>query len=261
MEKKKLAILGNGFLAGIIVDAYNQGFLEDYILTGVLGRTVEKTEALAEKGRCRACFTLEELMEDNPDYVAETASVQAVRDYGMKILEGGADLILLSIGALADSDFYEKIKECAREHGRKVHLASGAIGGFDVMRTISLMGQAQAEFRTKKGPRSLMGTPLFEEHLMDDTEESKVFEGTAKKAISLLPTKVNVAIAASLATTGPENTNVRIFSVPQMVGDDHKITVEIPGVKAVLDIYSDTSAIAAWSIVAVLRNLTSPIMF
>lgn len=261
MEKKKLAILGNGFLAGIIVDAYNQGFLKEYTLTGVLGRTVEKTEALAKKGGCRACFSLEELMEDAPDYVAETASVQAVKDYGMKILEGGADLILLSIGALADSEFCEKIKACASQHGRKVHLASGAIGGFDVMRTISLMGQATTEFRTKKGPKSLRNTPLFEEKLMTDTEESKVFEGTAEKAISLLPTKVNVAIAASLATVGPKDTNVRIFSVPEMVGDDHKITVEIPGVKAILDIYSDTSAIAAWSIVAVLRNLVSPIVF
>ena len=48
--KKKLAVLGNGFLAGIIVEAYNKGLLEEYELTGILGRTKEKTEALAEKG-------------------------------------------------------------------------------------------------------------------------------------------------------------------------------------------------------------------
>ena len=28
--KKKLAVLGNGFLAGIIVEAYNKGLLEEY---------------------------------------------------------------------------------------------------------------------------------------------------------------------------------------------------------------------------------------
>ena len=43
--KKKLAVLGNGFLAGIIVEAYNKGLLEEYELTGILGRTKEKTEA------------------------------------------------------------------------------------------------------------------------------------------------------------------------------------------------------------------------
>ena len=104
--KKKLAVLGNGFLAGIIVEAYNKGLLEEYELTGILGRTKEKTEALAEKGGCRPCSTLEELLEDKPDYVAEAASVKAVQDYGMKILSGGADMILLSIGALADETFY-----------------------------------------------------------------------------------------------------------------------------------------------------------
>ena len=104
--KKKLAVLGNGFLAGIIVETYNKGLLEEYELTGILGRTKEKTEALAEKGGCRPCSTLEELLEDKPDYVAEAASVKAVQDYGMKILSGGADMILLSIGALADETFY-----------------------------------------------------------------------------------------------------------------------------------------------------------
>ena len=240
--KKKLAVLGNGFLAGIIVEAYNKGLLEEYELTGILGRTKEKTEALAEKGGCRPCSTLEELLEDKPDYVAEAASVKAVQDYGMKILSGGADMILLSIGALADETFYRKISECAKENGRKIHIASGAIGGFDVLRTISLMGQAQTSFRTKKGPKSLSGIPLFEESLMTDREEKQVFHGSAKEAISILPTKVNVAIAASLASSGPENVDMSIFSVPEMVGDDHKITAQIPGVKAELDIYSSTSA-------------------
>ena len=37
-------------------------------------------------------------------------------------------------------------------------------------------------------------------------------------------------------------------------------TAEIDGVKALVDIYSRTSAIASWSVVALLRNLASPIM-
>jgi len=44
--KKKLAVLGNGFLAGIIVEAYNKGLLEEYELTGILGRTKEKTSRI-----------------------------------------------------------------------------------------------------------------------------------------------------------------------------------------------------------------------
>ena len=96
---------------------------------------------------------------------------------------------------------------------------------------------------------------------MEAKEETEVFSGNTKEAIRLLPTKVNVSVAASLATAGTENTKFSIVSVPGMTGDDHKITAESHGVKAGVDIYSSTSAIAGWSVVALLKNLVSPIMF
>lgn len=265
-ERKKLAILGNGYLADIMVEAYNKGLLEDYELTGVFGRTKEKTKALAEKGGCKAYESMEELLSDGPDYVAEAASVAAVKAYACSILSRGANFIVLSIGAFADSAFYEEVKNCAKEHGTKVHIASGAVGGFDVLRTTALMAQAEgkeltAGICTRKGPNSLMGTPVFKDEFMTDTKEAHAFEGNAKEAIALLPTKVNVAVASALSTAGPEHTSVNIYSVPGMVGDDHKITASIDGVTAVVDIYSATSSIAGWSVVALLRNLASPIVF
>lgn len=261
MSKLKLGIIGNGYLAEIIVDAWKNGCLDEYEMVGILGRTKEKTENLAAKAGAKACSTIEEFLELKPDYVAEAASVQAVKDMAEKILASGAGFIVLSIGAFADAEFYERVKQTAREHGSKVYIASGAVGGFDVLRTVSLMGEAVSGIETRKGPKSLQNTPLFEEHLMTDPVESQVFDGNAKEAIALLPTKVNVAVAASLATVGPEHTRVNIHSVPGFVGDDHKITAEIEGVKAVVDIYSSTSAIAGWSVVAVLQNIVSPIVF
>lgn len=35
--KKKLALLGNGYLSGVVVEAYNMGLLEGYKLTGIRG--------------------------------------------------------------------------------------------------------------------------------------------------------------------------------------------------------------------------------
>ena len=49
MGKLKLGILGNGYLADIIVEAGLKGLLDEYELVGVLGRTREKTELLAKK--------------------------------------------------------------------------------------------------------------------------------------------------------------------------------------------------------------------
>lgn len=264
MEQKKLALAGCGFLGNIIADAYAGGLLEGYRLVGAFGRTAEKTAAVAEKTGCKACASLDELLALRPDYVAEAASVQLAKEMALPVLSSGANLVLLSIGALADNAFRAEVEAAARAHGTRVHLASGAVGGFDVLRTVSLMAQAKrlaetAGIVTHKGPQSLQGTPVFSETLLTDTEESCVLSGTAAEAISVLPTKVNVAVAAALATTGPDSATARIYSMPGFTGDDHMITAEIDGVKATVDVYSRTAEIAGWSVVSLLRSLVAPI--
>lgn len=265
MERKKLAIVGCGFLGGIVAQACADGLLEGYRLVGAYSRTAEKTAAVAEKTGCRACSSLEELLALEPDYVVETASVQMVKDMAVPVLARKANLVLISIGALSDAPFRARVEAAARENGVKVYVASGAVGGFDVLRTVSLMARAQglpetAGIVTHKGPQSLKNTPVFREELLTDREETCVLSGTAAQAIEVLPTKVNVAVAASLATTGPDRATARIVSVPGFAGDDHCITAQIDGVKATVDVYSRTSAIAGWSVVELLRNLDSPIV-
>lgn len=261
MKKLKLGLIGCGFLGNIVADAWRQGLLEEYDFTGCMSRTMESTKALAEKTGCKACGNLEELLALKPDYVVEAASPGVVKDVAEKVLQNGSNLIILSIGAFADSEFMKKIMETARNTGVRVHLASGAIGGFDVLRTAALMSGIQSRITTEKGPQSLEGTPIFKESLMTAAEKTEVFTGNAKDAIDLFPTKVNVAVATALATSGPKKTGVTIRSVPGFRGDDHKIEVIGEEVHAVVDIYSKTSAIAGWSVVALLRNLVSPIVF
>lgn len=189
----------------------------------------------------------------------EAASPTVVKQIAQTCLKGGANLILLSIGALADQAFYQATADVARSCSRRVYLASGAIGGFDVLRTTALMGGATTRFTIKKTPESLRGTSVFTDELMETTKE--VFAGTAEEAIALFPTRVNVAVAAALATTGPANTAVSINSIPGFVGDDHRIEVENEEVRAVVDIYSKNSNIAGWSAVALLQNIASPIVY
>ena len=261
MGKLRLGIMGSGFLSEIVADAWTSGLLEEYELVGVMGRNQETAAALAKKAGCAACQNLDELLALKPDYIAEAASVELVRDSAVRVLSSGCSLIVVSIGAFADDGFYEEVKKTAAVNGTRVYIASGAVGGFDVLRTVSLMGKVTAGITTRKGPKSLEGTPLFEDALMMEDEERQVFAGNAKEAIALLPTRVNVAVASSLASAGPEDTRVNIFSVPGMTGDDHCIVAETEGIRAVVDIYSSTSAIAGWSVVAVLRNIVSPIVF
>ena len=262
--KKTFGLVGCGYLGNIVLDAYMQGLLPEYELIGVTSYLMEDAVKASVKADCAACPDVDALLAMKPDYIVETASVEAVRGMAVRVLEQGVNLVVISIGAFADLAFYEEAKAAAIRGGAKIHLASGAIGGFDVLQTVTLMAQAQnlpetSGIETHTGCRGFMPTPVWEDALL--TEQKTVFTGSAKEAIATFPRRVNVAVATSLATTGPDITGVIMHSVPNWQGDDHKITAEIDGVKAIVDIYSRTSSIAGWSVVALLRNLASPVCF
>ena len=92
------------------------------------------------------------------------------------------------------------------------------------------------------------------------TPEKTVLAGTAAEAIQVLPTKVNVAVAAALASIGPDAMGAKITSVEGFAGDDHCITMETDGLKVTSDVYSRTAEIAGWSIVSLLQNLAGPVV-
>ena len=166
-----------------------------------------------------------------------------------------------------DQAFNEKVEMAAKkiaDHRKesRIILLSGPSGSgktTTAMKIEEVLDNAGIETHT--GAKGFRNTPVWAEHLLTDTEKTTVFTGNAKQAIATFPRRVNVAVATSLATTGPEITGVTMHSVPGWVGDDHCITAEIEGVKAVVDICSSTSAIAGWSVVALLRNLSSPVCF
>lgn len=266
MRTKTLAIVGCGKLANIVVEAFTKGLLTDYQLIGTYSRTFEKAEKIAKEIQninsdqsCKPCHSLGELLALKPDYIVETASPTSLRELAIPALKNGSSIVTLSIGAFADEEFYNLVEKTAAENGTRVHLASGAIGGFDVLRTVSLMEESEVTFETKKGPNSLKNTDVYDENLQ--TEERQVFIGNASEAIALFPTRVNVAVAAAIASTGPKNVKVSINSIPNFVGDDHRIEIRSNQIHAIIDVYSKTAQIAGWSVVNTLRNITSPIVF
>lgn len=261
---KKLVIVGCGRLAGIVADSVIQGLLPDYDLVGVYSRTASKAARIVSKmeqqGKpCIACATLEELLALKPDYLVESASPAAMRELALPALRNGTSIVTLSIGALADDAFYQDVIATAKANGTRIYLASGATGGFDVLRTASLMGNASARFFNEKGPNALKGTPVYDDSLQ--TEQRVVFSGNAAEAIRIFPTRVNVTVAASRASVGPENMQVSMQSTPGFVGDTQKVEIKNDQIHAVIDVYSATSDIAGWSVVSTLINITSPIVF
>lgn len=257
-------IFGCGRLAEIVVDAVIKGLLPEYNLVGVYSRTVSKAEYLAAKIKkhnkaCAVCSCLDELLALKPDYLVEAASPAGMKELAIPVLENGTSIVTLSIGAFADTAFYHNVMDVAKANGTRVHIASGATGGFDVLRTASLMGNASARFFNEKGVNALRRSAVYVPEM--ETEKRIVFSGTAREAIKVFPTGLNVSVAASLASVGPERMQVSMQSTPGFIGDTQRVEIKNDQVHAVVDVYSATPEIAAWSVVSTLQNIVSPIVF
>ena len=259
--KKKLVIMGAGKLATIIATCWREGKMPNYDLIGIYSRSEQKAKLLAQSVGTKYTVDKSEFLSWNADIVAEAASVQAVKENAIDILKANCDFVSLAIGAFADTEFYTEAMNVARTMNRKIYIASGAIGGFDVMQTARLMGPIEAEIVSETGPQYLTKTPIYKPEMMESQQTIEAFHGNAKQAIDLLPSRVNVAVATSLATCGPLDTNVTIQSTPGFVGDTHTIYVKGEEVDAKIAVYSKTSRIAGYSVVALLNNIASSVQF
>ena len=157
---KTFVIVGCGRLAGVIAEAVVKGLLPEYDLIGVYSRTAAKAERIAGQMRnagraCAVCESVEKLLALKPDILAETASPAALREWAVPTLKNGTSIVTLSIGALADDAFYREVSAVAKENGTRIYIASGATGGFDVLRTAALMGGADLVVELPEAYRDL----------------------------------------------------------------------------------------------------------
>lgn len=265
MTEKCVVVIGYGALGKILVQGIQEKLKGLYRLAGVWEQQPEAAEA-ARKTGIKVYASFEELVEERPDYVVEIASKEAVETCGERILANGMDLVVTSVGALADSGLYDRLRLAAEAGGQKVYVTSGAVGGFDVLQTIEAMGGARGRIENFKAPDSLNGAPYLEGRSLSEEVPERVFTGTAREAIKGFPKNVNVAVASAIASVGVDQMEVIIESRPGLADNIHKITVENDSVRAVVEISSKpdesnpkSSVMTAWSVVALLRNLAGAV--
>ncbi|WP_028870069.1 aspartate dehydrogenase domain-containing protein [Psychromonas arctica] len=261
--KKKLALIGCGYLSQTVAMALKDGNFPEYELVAVLGRNSLRTKKFADYFNCKPCTDIKAFMDSEPEFVVEAASANSVVDYSEIILEGGSHLIVLSTAAFADVALYQRAIKIAAKKNTKIYIAGGATGGFNLLQTAALMSTTPIDvtITSKKSPGFVARTPFYKDGLMDITEPERVFTGTAKKIIDIFPYVFNVVYATSLASAGPEATKFNIDATPNFTGDDYRIEVKGDNVALDLTIKSDDYAIAAWSVVSILKNAVSPVVF
>ncbi|KIL39060.1 aspartate dehydrogenase [Gordoniibacillus kamchatkensis] len=201
----------------------------------------------------------DDFIRHDMDLVVEAANIQAVRQYAAAILKHGKNLVLISVGALADRHFYDSLNEVCRSTGKQIYLPSGAIGGLDVLKAAASMGQLDSvTITTRKPPKALT------EETIDS--ETVLFDGSAGEAIALFPKNINVSIILALAGLGPDKTNVKIIADPNVEKNNHSIEATGSFGKLHLHVENDpmpsnpkTSYLAALSILSTLKNQSQAI--
>jgi aspartate dehydrogenase len=133
--------------------------------------------------------------------------------------------MILSVGGLLE---HEDWMELARQTGSRVYVPSGAIVGLDGVKGAAIGRITAITMTTRKPPQGLAGAPYVMAHeiaLEALTEETVIFEGSAREACRGFPANVNISAALSLAGIGPERTRIRIIAVPGGTRNVHDIEV------------------------------------
>ncbi len=210
----KLGLLGCGNISQGVVKAINEGKLH-FSVTSVFDINLENARKLADniKPRPKLADNITAFLQD-VDIVFEGASQEAVIAYAEKILSSKKHLMIMSVGALVEEDFFKRLKKIAEKNNVSIYLPSGAVLGIDGLKAAKIAGCEEVTLTTRKNPKSLG---------LENKEEKIVFSGTAKEAVKKFPKNINVAAILSLSGIGFERTKVRIISDPKVNENVHEI--------------------------------------
>lgn len=264
---KRVVIIGCGTLGTVIAEGINSRLNEDYCITAVCDGNEVQARQLAGKLGVTTVASAEEIIRLRPDYLIEAASQKVIASMAPSVLEAGIDMIILSVGALTDEKLVERIDRAGSQSGARLYVASGAIGGFDLMRAVTFGGLEYAEIHTSKNPRSLNGAPYLNGMELPTDRAVQVFSGSSREAIEGFPKNVNVSVSTALSTLGVDHTMVRISSIPDASTNLHEINLkgDFGDIEIKVEVKPSrdnprSSTMAAWSVLALLQKLSGTIM-
>lgn len=217
-QRYRVSVIGFGAIGERVVRALAAGEVPQAELVGVVQRTAGKAEAEGFRE-----ITLEEAVASS-DLVVESAGGEAARELGPQVVRGGADLLLVSVGVLADPHLRRVLLE---EGPGRTYVSTGAIGGLDVLAAATLGGGLdEASITSTKLPGTLVQPWMSDdeaERLRHADAPITVFQGSVTEAIKLFPKSLNVAVALAHATGLWDETIVRLVADPEAALTNHSI--------------------------------------
>lgn len=268
-----VGLIGYGAIGQTVADFIARGRAGNAKLITVLCRTPGKYREIgySTANGAKVLFT------DNPaDFFAasiglviEAAGQDALRMYGCQAMLQGMDLLVTSIGAFTDENFYGELIQSADISGARLLLASGALPAVDWMAAASLAGVGNVSITQAKPVTSWHDTPAAHMIDLDRLKEATCFfAGTAREAASRFPKSSNITAMLALVTSGLDKTQVKLVADPlnsqmhtfiEFDGPAGSLRIEWSGVPSEKN--PSTSADVPLTVVKAVRNLTSSVWY
>ena len=224
-EPLRVGVVGLGVIGRHVCRALDAG-VTGVLLAGATTRRRNAGEAfLATLKSPVPFYTLDDLIGAS-DLIVEASTQAHLTEIAPKTLGAGRDLVVLSCGGLLGRDDWVALAE---RHGARILVPSGAIAGLDGVKGGAIGPVTSVTMETRKPPQGLAGAPWIVQQKIDleaIREETLIFEGPATQACRAFPANVNVLAALSLAGIGPERTRTKIYAVPGLTRNTHRIRIE-----------------------------------
>src|SRR5439155_3851598 len=197
----RVAFIGLGVIARGVVCLVRDDDELDFVGALVADPTKQRAANLP-----MVCATVAELLAKQPEVVVEVGGHAALAAHGPAVLGAGIDLMLVSVGALAEPSVEEAIVSAACAGHSRAIIVSGAIGGLDAIAAAAVGGLSSVTHTTRKPARTLLGEAANLE------APRELFRGSAREGALRYPESINVAAAVSLAGIGLDRTEVRVIA-------------------------------------------------
>lgn len=176
---------------------------------------------------CPIFGELEPLLAARPELVVECARQAALHAYGTRVLAAGIDLLVASVGALADERLLDACTQAAVQGRSRMLLPAGALVGIDALAAARQVGLERVVYTRRAPPATwIRSGALSEEEAARHAAAFEIYAGNAREAALKYPKNANVAATIALAGLGFERTEVVLIADPAATGNTHAIRAQ-----------------------------------
>jgi aspartate dehydrogenase len=261
----QIGILGAGSIGETLARAVDDGKVKAR-LVAISDQDGARAEKLASSLKNSPPVVPIDRLVEMSDLVVEAASQAAVPLVVPLCLAQRKSVLVLSVGALLGKD--EWLRQAA-EQGSGFYVPTGAIVGLDAVKAASLGEIQRAQLSSRKPIAALRDARFVLEKgikLDELTEDTVILEGPAAEVCRAFPATSNVAAALQLALGSSAKLHVKIFASPTLKRNVHEIVVDgevgtlrMSGENLPMESNPRTSRIAAFSAIALLKQITGSV--